>query len=77
MEESAVHGVGDATLVIAIHEGRKRQVKRMCAAVGHPVKALERIDFAGLTTRGLEAGGSRELQRQEVQKLLSLVGIER
>ena len=74
--ESAVHGVGNATLVIAIHEGRKRQVKRMCAAVGHPVKVLERIDFAGLTTQGLEAGDSRELEREEIQKLLSLVGLE-
>ena len=77
MVESAVHGARDATLVIAIHEGRKHQVKRMCTAVGHRVKTLERIDFAGLTTRGLETGDSRGLDREEIQKLLSLVGLER
>ena len=36
------------TLEITIHEGRKRQVRRMCEAVGHPVRRLERIRFGPL-----------------------------
>src|ERR1700733_4047596 len=43
-----VRRVSADTIEITIHEGRKRQVKRMCEAVGHPVKRLERIRFGPL-----------------------------
>ena len=54
---------------LAIHEGRKHQVKRMLAAVGHPVTRLHRSRYAGLTLEGLEPGASRELEPFEVDRL--------
>ena len=43
-------------LEITIREGRKRQVRRMCDAVGHPVASLERVAFGPLGLKGLAAG---------------------
>jgi 23S rRNA pseudouridine2605 synthase len=54
---------------LLIHEGRKRQVKRMCAAVGHPVISLKRVAFAFLTLEGVESGQYRYLQQDEVNRL--------
>jgi 23S rRNA pseudouridine2605 synthase len=54
---------------LALHEGRKHQVKRMLAAVGHPVRRLHRSRYAGLTLEGLEPGRWRELEPSEVQRL--------
>ena len=59
---------------LTIHEGRKHQVKRMCAAVGHPVRRLHRSGYAGLNVRGLEPGEWRDLTRDEVAALRQLVG---
>ncbi|MGN6430022.1 MAG: pseudouridine synthase [Gaiellaceae bacterium] len=59
---------------LSIHEGRKHQVKRMLAAVGHPVKRLHRSRYAGLTVEGLGPGESRELAGAEVERLRSLYG---
>ncbi|HEV2821401.1 MAG TPA: pseudouridine synthase [Solirubrobacteraceae bacterium] len=56
-------------LELTLHEGRKRQVKRMCAAVGHPVQALERTRFGPLDLRGLAPGCWRRLSPAEVQRL--------
>jgi 23S rRNA pseudouridine2605 synthase len=57
------------TLQITIHEGRKRQVKRMCEAVGHPVKALQRVRFGSLELGGLPPGAHRKLTEREVLAL--------
>jgi 23S rRNA pseudouridine2605 synthase len=54
---------------LSIHEGRKHQVKRMLAAVGHPVTRLHRSRYAGLTLEGLEPGRWRELEPFEVERL--------
>jgi len=54
---------------LAIHEGRNRQVRRMLEAVGHPVRALHRSAYAGLTLEGLEPGRWRELEPSEVDAL--------
>jgi 23S rRNA pseudouridine2605 synthase len=56
-------------LEITIHEGRKRQVKRMCEAVGHPVRRLERTAFGPLTLDDLRAGAHRLLTPAEVEAL--------
>src|SRR6185436_5991940 len=48
--------LGPGRVELAIHEGRKHQVKRMLAAVGHPVRSLHRTVYAGLTLDGLEPG---------------------
>jgi len=57
------------TLEVSIHEGRKRQVKRMCAAVGHPVVRLRRIGLGFLDLGGLEVGQYRLLSQDEVERL--------
>jgi 23S rRNA pseudouridine2605 synthase len=56
-------------LELTLHEGRKHQVKRMCEAVGHPVRRLHRSRYAGLTLEGLEPGRWRELEPSEVKRL--------
>lgn len=54
---------------LTIHEGRNRQVRRMCAAVGHPVRRLVRVRIGGLADRRLGAGEWRELTSDEVRSL--------
>lgn len=56
-------------LEITLREGRKRQVRRMCEAVGHPVIALERIAFGPLRLGGLKPGAHRRLSPAEVEAL--------
>ena len=56
-------------LELTLHEGRKHQVKRMLAAVGHPVTRLHRSSYAGLTADGLRPGEWRELRPEEVERL--------
>jgi pseudouridine synthase len=58
-----------SVLQLTLHEGRKHQVKRMCEAVGHPVRRLHRSRYAGLELRGLEPGEWRELTADEVAAL--------
>jgi 23S rRNA pseudouridine2605 synthase len=62
--------VSGDTLEITIHEGRKRQVKRMCEAVGHPVKRLERVAFGPLQLGDLPRGRWRRLSPDEVEALM-------
>jgi len=61
------------TLEITIHEGKNRQIRRMCDAIGHPIKNLKRVRFAFLTLEGLRRGQFRYLSYGEVQKLKRLV----
>jgi len=61
--------LGRGRVELVLHEGRKHQVKRMIAAVGHPVTRLHRSDYAGLTLGGLEPGACRELEPSEVERL--------
>ena len=63
--------LGPGRLELTLHEGRKHQVKRMCAAVGHPVTRLHRRAYAGLTLEGLAPGEWRELTPAEIQALRS------
>ena len=60
---------GPSRLELTLHEGRKHQVKRMCAAVGHPVTRLHRRAYAGLTVAGLAPGEWRELTPAELEAL--------
>ncbi len=64
-----VRRLGPSRVELAIHEGRKHQVKRMLEAVGHPVRRLHRSRYAGLTVEGLGPGESRELTGPEVEAL--------
>ena len=61
--------LGHGRVELVLHEGRKHQVKRMLAAVGHPVRRLHRSAYAGLTLGGLEPGACRELEPSEVDLL--------
>jgi 23S rRNA pseudouridine2605 synthase len=61
--------LGPGRVELVLHEGRKHQVKRMLAAVGHPVTRLHRVAYAGLTLEGLEPGECRELEPSEVEQL--------
>jgi 23S rRNA pseudouridine2605 synthase len=61
--------VGPSRVELSLHEGRKHQVKRMLAAVGHPVRRLHRSRYAGLTLDGLEPGDWRELEPHELEHL--------
>lgn len=56
-------------LEISIHEGRKRQVRRMVEAVGHRVTSLERVAFGPLRLGNLGPGKSRRLGAAEVERL--------
>ncbi len=60
---------GHSALSIAVHEGRKRQVRRMCEAVGHPVRRLVRVRIGPVTDRALRPGSWRELTPAEVRGL--------
>jgi len=62
-----------AVLLVTLREGRNRQVRRMCEAVGHPVKRLTRIRIGPLTDKGLRTGQVRELTPAEVRALKKAV----
>jgi 23S rRNA pseudouridine2605 synthase len=68
-------GSPSSMLEITLKEGRKRQVKRMCEAVGHPVLQLERVAFAGITADGLREGRWRLLLDTEVARLRREIGL--
>ena len=61
--------VSPGLLKIVIHEGRNRQVRRMCAAVGHPVTRLVRTRIGPLADRRLGPGEWRQLGSDEVRSL--------
>jgi 23S rRNA pseudouridine2605 synthase len=67
-----VRHVGKNVIELTIHEGRNRQVRRMCAAVGLTVLELRRIGFGSLRLEGLEPGAYRRLSAAEVERLRAL-----
>jgi 23S rRNA pseudouridine2605 synthase len=66
---AAVRRLAPDRVEITIHEGRNRQVRRMCAAVGHPVRALHRNRYGPLTVEGLAAGAWRPVEDEELAAL--------
>ena len=60
---------------ITIHQGRKRQVRRMLEHIGHPAKSLERISFGGITAQRLPLGAYRHLEAGEVEMLKKMVNL--
>lgn len=61
-----------AIMELIIHEGRNRQVRRMCEAIGHPVMKLKRERYGTLGLQGLSPGDARELTAHEVKQLRAL-----
>ena len=69
-------GQSRTLLRIQIHEGRKREIRKMFEALGYPVMGLLRVQFAGLTLEGLKPGRWRYLKKAEVESLKKLTGTE-
>jgi 23S rRNA pseudouridine2605 synthase len=70
-----VSRLGRSRLQLVLHEGRNRQVRRMCETVGHPVRRLHRDRYAGIGLGRLAPGEWRELTPAEVSRLRRLVGL--
>ncbi len=58
---------------LIIHQGKKRQVRRMLQAVGHPVISLRRVRFGPLTLEGLAPGSYRHLTHKEITALRAVM----
>jgi 23S rRNA pseudouridine2605 synthase len=65
---------GGSRVKITIHEGRKRQVRLMMAAVGNPVVDLQRVRQGSLTVNDLKPGAWRRLTAEEIKKMKELLG---
>lgn len=61
---------------LTIHEGRYRQVRRMCEALGHPVLKLKRVKVGKLDLKGVPLGMYRELTQSEVRAMFAAAGRE-
>lgn len=62
-------GAGEATIVLTIREGRNRQVRKMCEAIGHPVAQLRRVAIGPIKDASLKSGQWRELRDEELKRL--------
>lgn len=68
--EIKAHRSNSTTLLITIHEGRNRQVRKMCAAVGHPVSELKRLSIGSVKLGNLPVGHWRHLSEKEVKSII-------
>jgi 23S rRNA pseudouridine2605 synthase len=68
-------GARRSVIELTIHEGRNRQVRRMCDAVGHPVIELVRTGYGPLTLSGVAPGEHRKLTDQEIRRLRKVTGL--
>ena len=66
-------GGSQSRLSLTIHEGRNRQVRKMCDAIGHPVVRLRRVRIGPITDARLKPGEFRELTAGEVRRLKAVV----
>jgi 23S rRNA pseudouridine2605 synthase len=65
----------EAVLQLGLHEGRNRQVRNMCMAVGHPVRTLARVRIGPITDSRLKPGEFRDLRPAEVAALKHATGL--
>ncbi|GAC1310658.1 MAG: pseudouridine synthase [Acidimicrobiales bacterium] len=68
--------LSETVLRITIHEGRNRQIRRMCEAVGHPVNRLVRTRIGPISDTRLAPGAWRTLGPVEVRSLAEVAGLE-
>jgi len=66
-----------ATLLITLREGRNRQVRNMCDAIGHPVDHLKRVAIGPLRDPRLKVGYWRDLSDEEVKRLQKAAALDR
>lgn len=59
-------------VTITIHEGKNRQIRKMCEAIGHPVIALKRVSVGNITLGNMEKGAWRDLTEEEIKYLKNL-----
>ena len=72
--ESPSGGV-ETLLSIVIHEGRNRQVRKMCESIGHPVARLRRVSIGPIADERLRPGDFRELSPEEVAALRKVAAV--
>jgi 23S rRNA pseudouridine2605 synthase len=72
-----VRRIAPDAIELRIHEGRNRQVRRMCEAVGHPVLALERVAFGPLRLEDLAPGSHLRCTEDEIERLYAAGGHDR
>jgi 23S rRNA pseudouridine2605 synthase len=72
---AGVRCLAPSRLELTLHEGRKHQVKRMCEAVGHPVRHLHRSRYAGIELADLRVGQWRELESGEIALLRASLNV--
>jgi 23S rRNA pseudouridine2605 synthase len=66
---------GRALVEVVLHEGRKHVVRRLLAAVGHPVRALVRTRVGPIALGDLVPGRTRPLTREELGRLMAAAGL--
>jgi 23S rRNA pseudouridine2605 synthase len=62
-------GSNASEIEMTIHEGRNRQIRRMCEAIGHPVRALRRIAIGSLSLDDLPEGQWRTASKEDLDKM--------
>ncbi len=67
--------ITDYEIVLILTEGKKHQIRRMCAALGYQVMSLKRISIMHLTLEGLSDSQARELTQSEKDKLFKKIGM--
>jgi 23S rRNA pseudouridine2605 synthase len=72
---NVLSGRGETLIKVSLHEGRKRQIRRTFEAMGYRIKALQRIEYAGLRL-DVREGSFRQLNSDEVYKIKKAVGLE-
>jgi 23S rRNA pseudouridine2605 synthase len=68
-------GIESSKVEITLTEGHKREIKQLMKAVGHPVRELQRVEFAGLRVDHLRRGRWRFINHKELEHLQELVGL--
>lgn len=71
-----IRRLGPDRFLIALTEGKNRQIRRMCQKVGSPVKTLKRVRIMTLKDPSLASGKIRELSAQERAQLLASIGVQ-
>src|SRR5262249_17401528 len=65
---------GATLLEVELREGKNREIRRIFAKVGHPVKELKRVAIGPIVARGLKLGKVRPLEKDEIEVLREAVG---
>ncbi len=73
-ELEIIPGTKNREIIIHIHEGKNRQVRRMFESFGYEVERLHRLAYAGLTVQGLQRGMWRHLNEKEIRSLKKAAG---